>query len=411
MDRIRQTARALCCWGAAARPAASPNPSAGRGSSTQGSSLEHGSSTQSLSSAGAGALSSSTASGHARRQQLVENLSPVSLTASTDALVLATAAQPTPLVAIRAGEGEADLARADTSGTRVSGENLLPISSEREVASASIPEIIGHGTTSGSGFAALSPLSPDGTLWSNVGPQLQSDTHESTPSSLVYSEFSATSSSSNDLSRRLQGMRFIEDPTALGTRSIRPLPISQRSAFTPLNRRDNRVGHFVEGAEWPGSAAADAPRRRTAPASQSRVVTWENLFEDIPEATAVATRPTIQEPVNPRANPPVVNLLQDAGGAPVLAAVVARPSAGSGAMEQEEAASLPFMPLLPGRDSDNDRAVRPLPMLQRRSVPAGQATTDFLGFREAQWPSLPVPPASLRRSNSGASSSSTDSNA
>jgi hypothetical protein len=396
MDRIRQTARALCCWGAAEHPAASLNSSSG-----------HGSPNQSLSSAGA--LSSLTASGHARRQQLVENLSPGSLTASTDALVLATVAQPTPLAAIRAGEGEADLTRADTSGTRVSGENLLPISSEHEVPSASIPEIIGHGTTSGSGFAALSPLSPDGTLWSNVGPQLQSDTHESTPSSLVYSEFSATSSSSNDLSRRLQGMRFIEDPTALGTRPIRPLPISQRSAFTPLNRRDNRVGHLLAGAEWPGSAAADAPRRRTAPASQSRVVNWANLFEDIPEATAVATRAAIQEPVNPRANPPVVNLLQGAGGAPVLAAVVARPSAGSGAMEQEDATSLPFMPLLP--DSDSNRAGRPLPMLQRRSAPAREATTDFLGFREAQWPSLPVPPASLRRSNSGASSSSTDSNA
>jgi hypothetical protein len=399
MDRIRQTARALCCWGAAARPAASLNSSSG-----------HGSSNKSLSSAGAGALSSSTASGHALRQQLVENLSPGSLAASTDALVLATAAQPTSLVAISARLGDADLARADTSGTRVSGESLLPISSEREVPSALFPEIIGRGATSDTGFAALSPLSPDGTLWSNVGPQPQPGTHESTPSSLVYSEFSATSSSSNDLSRQLQGARFIDDPAALGTRSIRHLPISQRSAFTPLNRRDNRGGHLVEGAEWLGSAAADASRRRTAPASQSRVVTWENLFEDIPEATEateVATRADIQEAVNLHAHPPVLNLLQAGNVAPVLAAAVASTSAGSGVMEQEEAASLPFMPFL----QDSDRAVRPLPMLQRRSAPAEEATTDFLNFREAHWPSLPVPPAPLRRSNSGACSSSSDSNA
>jgi hypothetical protein len=394
MDRIRQTARALCCWGAAERPAASLDSSSG-----------HGSSNQSLSSAGA--LSRSTASGHARRQQLVENLSPGSLTASTDAFVLASAAQPLPLVAISTGLGHADLTRADTSGDRDDGDNLLPTTSERKEPSAPVPELIGQGTTSDTGFAALSPLSPDETLGSNVGAQPQPGTHESTPSSLAYSEFSATSSSSNDVSRQLQGVRFIEDPTVLGTRSSRHLPISQRSAFAPLNRRDNRVGHLLAGAEWPGSATSDATRRRAALANQSRVVTWANLFDDIPESTEVTTRAAIQEPVNPRANPPGVNLLQGGTVAPVLAAVVASTSAGSGAMEQEDAASLPLIPLM----LDSDRAVRPLPMLQRRSAPAEEATTDFLGFREAQWPSLPVPPASLRRSNSGAGSSSTDSNA
>ena len=351
---------------------------------------------------------------------MVENLDTGSVTVSPGELVLATVAQQSALAATSAGVADADPARADTSGNLVCGDNVLPVAPQREEPPASVTQTIVNSPTSDTGFVAPSTLSPSGTLRSNVGQPLQPGTQESTPSSLAYSEWSAASSSSNELTGQLQGLRFVEDPTALGSGSMRHLLVSQGSAFAPVNRaaialpsgrvvpRNNAAG--VQGVSRSGSALQDAARRATALASQSRVVTWHNLFDDVPEATAVATRSFGQEPVTLPSNPPAVDLthggIVPAAAAAAPAAVVASTSAGSGVMEQEDVARLPLMPLL----LDSDRAARPLPMLQRRPAPDEDDATDFLSLREMHWPSLPVPPAVLGRSKSGASSSSTDSN-
>ncbi len=364
MDRIRQTAKALCCWGTVAPPSASSDSSSGRGSAAP-----------LLSSTTLLPAPASTASGRVRRQQIIENRGAELPTATTGEVVLAAVNIP-------------------QSNSR-----------ESEDRPASFAATIRQSAAHHDVLSVLFALSPEETARSNVAPQPQPGTHESTPSSLAYSEFSNASLSSNDLRSQLRGLRLIEPPTsAASSLSGRYLPVSQRSAFAPFNRGDHRVGLMEDVAgnsiltELSRSSAAVTAVRlgQYVPPGHSGVVTWLNLFEEIPEHTEYAGSH----------HPPASTVPQGGIALTIPEANVASASPGYGATDQEDAVTLPLMPLL----RDTDRASRPLAMLRRQHMPDEDDTPHFLSFEQGHWPSAPVAPAALPRSNEGEGLSSASTN-
>ncbi|MFT5589182.1 MAG: hypothetical protein ACI9ZF_001356 [Bradyrhizobium sp.] len=404
MDRIKQTAKALCCWGTAALPPASPDSSSGRGSPAP-----------SLSSA---FMPASIAGEHARRQQIVENR----------------------------GDG---LSTATTGEVGVAGGDIaLSTSPESEVRMAPVPEPVAQSAAPHDVFSALFSLSPEETPRSTVVPQPQPQpgTHDSTPSSLAYSEFStaSSSSSSHGMLMRLRGLRLIEPPTSAGAfLSTRSLTVSQRSAFTPLNRSDDRVGLLEDVAVnssirelsrssapvtavrpgqpendrddtdsgSPGGALPEPRPRQYVPPGHSGVVTWLNLFEEIPEHTEYVGSHPVHGGFNPVANLPPSNLPHGGIAPTIPQANASSAAAGSGATDQENVVTLPLMPLL----RDMDRASRPLLMRRQQRAPDEGEGPHLPGLDQGYWPSAPVAPASLPRNtesdgvSSASSSSSSDS--
>ncbi len=361
MDRIRQTARALCCCGTPAHPAALPGSSSERGSFRQ-------------SSSSVGALSSSTASGQARRQQIAGSQGSGSPTATTGDVVAAAVDVP-----------------LSTSPA-----------SEDPTALVAVP---------------VSPLSTEGTADSNVARLPQPGTQMSTPSSLTYSDAFQTSSgsSSTDLSSLLHDLGLIDaravstpsnfpdqwlsqSPAAAASPTYPDQSASQGSALSPLQLGDNRAGRSEP-------VLVDLPRNTQQ--NQHRVVTWQNLFENIPEHDTFAPNHPAYGEDNPLTGLSVFNLPPPRRMPAVPAAAGIGVSPVSVATDQLNNASLPLMP----QAQDADAPSRRLAMRLRQHTLDAEDEFKRDMHEEELWPVMPPPSPSSSTGNEGVSRGSSSTGA
>jgi hypothetical protein len=358
MDRIRQTAKVLCCRRTPERPPASPvtSPatSPARGGSAQG------------------VLPAATSREDARRLELEDQLS-----------------GEVPQ-AVRSTTGRADDVPA-AGELLVDSPTLSRAGSDDRA--AHLPGATGQGDVP---LTVLTFRSPHNTgvspLFSAAG-SLHQDTHDSTLLSSTSTRFSLSSSSSNsnEMPSPFPGL----PPIGVAAQATRKLP-PVAPAGGRIGRPKNDLGENDSVSRSSGSVDA-SPRHQNAPSSESSELAWWNSSANMSGSTEEVSSDRLPAQSNRSLVPPAIN--RTYGG--LLPRLAVAPAATT--------RQLPFLPLI---GSEPGTAFVLQPRRERYDPPQvnlNAAATEAAAAAAVATAAASIPPASLPRHPSGEEFSSTSS--